>query len=169
MCTSTKQTPHLSLSPCSSVLCEHLLLNSLVFAVLFGGLWHWILISLPSMNSLSILLQRWKYHYLCVWSQVNLSVGFGEELGLIPDWTSTDLRGILISSSIGSSGLLVVRIMIGLDSPVWIDPEMCWSFALLMEPGKKKQKTSLDLCERHCVASFIQHNALSVLCAVFHI
>lgn len=65
--TCKKQAPHPSLSPCSlcsSVLCEHLLLSSLVFSVLIGGLWHWILISLPSMSSLSILLWLWKYHYL---------------------------------------------------------------------------------------------------------
>lgn len=45
------------------------------------------------------------------------------ELGLIPDRTSTDLRGIQISDCIGSSGLFVATSMTGLDSPVWIDPE----------------------------------------------
>lgn len=59
-------------------------------------------------------------------------------LGLIPEWTSTDLRGIQISNSTGSSGLFVVRSMIWLDYPVWIDPTMCWSFAPLMELEKKK-------------------------------
>lgn len=44
--------------------CEGLLLNSLVLLVLMEGLQNWILIWPPSMKSLSILLQKWKYHHL---------------------------------------------------------------------------------------------------------